>query len=336
MLKEELLNDFLAFGLKPSSAKSYSNIIYTIIKKMNINQDELKNPVEKWFSLDEFNKKFKGLKHSTLRNYLSGLIALMKVRGETETELYKKLSVDVVENNAFYIRLATSGSLSSLEKKMWVEPEKISEMYIKNIRPILAGFPLYTFSKKKPASHKEVQPSTLKDVQDAVISSIYFYPFSEVGKTPEFGILRNDAATLHFYNQGRKKSILKDLDNSKNYFVQAQSSGSIILNDYKTAKKHGQQVSPLPDELFLILKAWSAFLELKNNEPLFNGVSKIDITSILQKITKRYLDKPISSQMLRKIFLTSVFGESKKEEEKLASSMGHTTEMQQNLYTKDV
>ena len=335
MLKEELRNEFLEFGLKESSAKSYSNIIYTIIKKLDVNPSELKGKVSDWFTLEKFNNKFKGLKHSTSRNYISAVVALMKVRDEVDTKLYKELSIDVVEHNSFYQKLATSGKLSEMEQRLWVEPEKLGEVYSKNLKPMLSGYPLNSFSKKKPLSFNEVQSVTVKHVMDAVITSIYLYPFADPKKV--MGILRNDVGSLHFYNQGRKKTPPgKDIDEKKNYYIQTSGGGYILLNDYKTSKTHGSSKIPISDEVNSILKAWSAFMELENQELLFDGVSKTDITTILQKVTKKYTGKAIGSQMIRKIFLTGLYGEDKKEQERIAKSMGHSTEMQQDLYVKDV
>ena len=65
---------------------------------------------------------------------------------------------------------------------------------------------------------------------DAVITSIYLYPFADPKNV--MGILRNDVGSLHFYNQGRKKTLGKDIDEKKNYYIQTSGGGYILLNDY--------------------------------------------------------------------------------------------------------
>ena len=335
MFKEELKQKFLEFGLKESSSKSYSNIIFTIIKKLNVNPVKLKEKVESWFIVEDFNESFKNLKKTTIRNYISSVIALMKVNNEVDSDLYKKLSIDVEEFNSFYQRMSTSGNLSEIEKKLWVDSNVLENMYNQHIKPMIAGYPLYAFSKKqKKITFIDVQPQTLKQTYEYVIVSIYLYPFVDPNKT--IGVLRNDVGTLHFYKQGRKKDISKFLELDKNYYVQGQYESRFILNVYKTDKTHGQAIIILPEELHIILKAWSIFMQLKDSEIVFESISKTDITSILQKYTKKYTGKNLGSQMLRKIFLTSTFKDEKEDSLRLANSMGHSTSIQQDIYVKNI
>jgi hypothetical protein len=69
-------------------------------------------------------------------------------------------------------------------------------------------------------------------------------------------------------------------------------------------------------------------LLVKQNGKSFNQVN--DITRLLNKI----FNSNVSVNMLRTIFITSKYGDMKKEQQSDANAMGHSVNMQQNVYNK--
>jgi hypothetical protein len=128
-----------------------------------------------------------------------------------------------------------------------------------------------------------------------------------------------------------------ELSNEKNYL--SRSTNEFIFNSYKTSKKYKQQIEKINPDTVDILRIYLKFHpHLKNGkipkphtEVKFlvyrdgEGVSQINaITRILNSV----LGVGIASSKLRHIYLTSKYGDTKKEQEKDAKAMGHSIEQQ--------
>jgi hypothetical protein len=116
-------------------------------------------------------------------------------------------------------------------------------------------------------------------------------------------------------------------DKTKNYLDTKKRQ--FIFNVYKTAKKDGQLIVNIPDELFNIIKIYLKHhpmkLEMKNDNVPFlmyfnkKPVKDNGITRILNKI----FDKKIGSSMLRHIYLSSKYGDILEEQKNDAKMMSH-------------
>jgi len=114
-----------------------------------------------------------------------------------------------------------------------------------------------------------------------------------------------------------------------------------VFQNFKTYKKEGKVVIPVPDALREILEVY-----LKNH-PLYKGkkssvpflvdsdgkpINKVNgITRLLHKALKA----DIGSSLLRHIFLTDKLGDSSREAVKIAGQMSHSVATQQNVYIKN-
>lgn len=119
----------------------------------------------------------------------------------------------------------------------------------------------------------------------------------------------------------------------------------MIFNKYKTAKKEGQKIIPLPEEFLPILSVYLKhhpllkgkkitkttplipFLVYHNGEPLDKVNS---ITRILNKVFGR----KVGSSMLRHIYLSSKYGDVQEAQKKDAEMMGHSTQQQKDYIKK--
>jgi hypothetical protein len=128
------------------------------------------------------------------------------------------------------------------------------------------------------------------------------------------------------------------MSKDKNYYDMATQK--FIFNKFKTAKSHGvQEVSiadnaPLQEVMALYIKLHPSkgkgemrFLVNADGSAL---ASVNSITRILNKV----FGKHIGSSMLRHIYITHKYGDTKKEMEKDAAAMGHTVAEQQGVYNK--
>ena len=103
------------------------------------------------------------------------------------------------------------------------------------------------------------------------------------------------------------------------------------MNDYKTSKKYKEKVINVPKDLEKILRMY-----MKKNgssENLF-PISRNAMSQALIKTSKKYLDKSISTTMIRKIVASELLGDVKKAEKELSNKMGTDIETIKSVYVK--
>jgi len=155
-------------------------------------------------------------------------------------------------------------------------------------------------------------------------------------------ILKNFILSLYLNLAPRRSSdytlmkIGPDEDESYNYLNLDKKE--LIFNQYKTKKSYGKQIidisnnKELLEDLDLYLKYRKSdndFLLIKSNGKPFNQTN--DMTKTLNQI----FDKKISTQMLRNIYLTSKYGNVKKDLKQDVSEMGTSMKCALNIYSKD-
>ena len=119
-----------------------------------------------------------------------------------------------------------------------------------------------------------------------------------------------------------------------NYLVQLKNNLQYIFNEYKTAKKYKENVIDIPKDLQKILRMYMRFYDYKVGDVIF-PLSKNGLTQLLTKYSMKYMNKKISSTMIRKSYLSSKYSDMKKEMEKDSKIMGHSVGTAQKVYVKD-
>ena len=64
-------------------------------------------------------------------------------------------------------------------------------------------------------------------------------------------------------------------------------------------------------------------------------LTRTELSKVLIKYSKKYMDKSISTTLLRKIYLSSKYGDMKKELEKDNKVMGHSKGVALDTYVKE-
>jgi hypothetical protein len=122
---------------------------------------------------------------------------------------------------------------------------------------------------------------------------------------------------------------LRNADATKDNFLKTEKRKPyFVFNTYKTSKKYKQQVIEIPPKLHKIMKRW---MELNSHEwllmntPQSNKISQTQLTNLLYS----FFEKPISTSMLRHIYLTDKYKDvpALAEMEKTAENMGHDLTM---------
>jgi hypothetical protein len=113
-----------------------------------------------------------------------------------------------------------------------------------------------------------------------------------------------------------------------------------IFNTYKTAKRYGQQIEKVPDELVSVLELYLKFHPLRKlaSYPLIVNSLGEELNPVngITRVLNRVFGKNLGSSMLRHIYLSDKYGSSgkKSEMEEDAEKMAHSVGVQQGIYVK--
>tara|TARA_R100001198_G_C5232069_1_gene210949 strand:- start:988 stop:1947 length:960 start_codon:yes stop_codon:yes gene_type:complete len=310
---------------KSKIKKARPNIADSSLKIYVSNLEKLK----KLFDTDSYTflkdipavkEKLDNLSDNTKRNYYNAIIIyLMAVGDDTkkDKEILKEYNDMRDDLNKKYEDQQATGKISDKQKDNFVEMSEVENMIKEMEDEIKKG----KLKKKDTLTGKEHNL-----VEAYVLFSIYT-------RLP----MRNDVAGMEAITK-REYNKLNDTDKkAKNYLVINKNNMFMVLNKYKTAKKYEENKIDIPKDLEKILRFW---IRVNGMGILFKSstgkeLSRNALSQLLIKNTKKYMGKSISTTMLRKIYLSSKYGDVKKEMEKDAKVMGHDTDTAQKIYIKE-
>lgn len=142
--------------------------------------------------------------------------------------------------------------------------------------------------------------------------------------------LRNDLQEIHLtFHKSDLKQPLNVL------YIPKKGKSILSLKEYKTSKTNGSIIINLDEDITNDIK-----LLIKNNinrKFLFcnlnnEALSSSSFTHKLNRIFKKKFDIPISSTILRKIYLTGKYGDVMEEFHKDNKLMGHSSQVAQKIY----
>ena len=301
--------------LKTNSVKQYVANLNKLQKIFETdNYDFLKNP-------EEVMEKISELNYLSQRNILNAVVVLLSAlnhdgKQDDLLEEYGKLRD---ERNSMYIEQNKGGEISSKQAPNFTTTEEIFKMINQmadDLKPI----------KKK--NKDQITKKEMALLQAYVLFNIY-------ARMPFRNDLGNGAEAI---NQAAYKKLSEE-DKKDNNFLVVPSKGNLywVMNKYKTSKKYEQLDLPIEDPV--LRKILRYYLKINGMGVLFKtstgkAVSKGELSKILIKYSKQYLNKSISSTLLRKIYLSSKYSNVKDEMEKDAKMMGNSVATQQAVYVK--
>jgi len=264
-----------------------------ILRKLNNNK-----PLQNIIFLKDSNKIIEEIKHyktTTQRNILITIVSALKVL-QKPTE-YKKY-YDLMINKTKEINSLPKNEKTETQAKNWMEWTDI--------------LTIYNNLKSKLKFSKIISEDQFINLFNYFILSLYvLIPPRRNKDYLLMKITNNDTSNIN-YNY---------LDLKKKQF---------IFNVFKTSKKDGQLIINIPEDLFIIIKLYIKYHQLKHllkkeNISLlvkYNGESyKLEnsITRILNKI----FNKKIGASMIRHIYLSSKYKNIIKEQEQDSKNMSH-------------
>ena len=295
-------------GLTDSSINLY------IKNLQRLNDDKPLNNFNFLKNVDETLKKLNNYKETTKRAYLVSIVSALKTddKNKTSQNLYKKYR-ELMENKNKELREEGSkNEKTETQEKNWMDQDEITNIYNE----------LNNKVSKIKSNKKDITEREFNLLLNHLVLSLY----------QDIPPRRNDYLNMRLV--GKEPN-----DESYNYLV-LDDKPRFIYNVFKTAKKEGQVIQDVPENL---LKKIKLYLKYRNdisklnknlNVPFlvhFNGdiigKHKNDITRILNKI---FHPKKISSSMLRHIYLSGKYGDTLNEMKNDSKLMSHSLGMQKD------
>ncbi len=149
---------------------------------------------------------------------------------------------------------------------------------------------------------------------------------------------RNDLAGMKISNK-RDFNKLTTEDKEKNNYLVLERNGKkmfFCMNDYKTSRKYSEKCIELPAELRKVMRFYLQFtqndylLTRNDGEPMTRNA----ISQALSKTFIKRLGRSVSTNLIRKIYLSEKYSAVKDEMAKDAEVMGHSVATQQKIYVK--
>ncbi len=279
------------------------------------------NKLQKIFEKDDFGflKDFDKVKEklsekhfTTQRNYYNSIIILLMALGK-DKELIEKYNNIRDELNAKYLENQSSGVISEKQKNSFISIEEL-RAFIEMIRKDL-NIPKL---KKKDT----ISPTENKLLMAYTILSILI-------ENP----MRNDLSNMKIIGKKGYNSLSDKEKKDDNYLVIEKGSLMFILNDYKTSKKYLEKKIKISKPLEKIIRMYMRINKLGVGDTLF-PLSRNSISQLLIKTSKKYINKNISTTIIRKIVASDLLKDVKEIEKKLSNKMGTDIETIKDVYVK--
>ena len=301
-------------NVKPNTVKQYEVNLKKLQKLYDTdNYDFLSKP-------DNVMDKIKDLHYLSQRNILNAIVVLLMALNHDEK--YDDLLITYGdlrdELNDKYSDEQKSGIISDKQSKNFTDIESVYKMIndmAEDLKPI----------KKK--SKDEITKKEMQLLQAYTLFNIY-------SRMP----MRNDVAGMSAINQAAYKK-LSDQEKKDNNYLIVPSKGNLyfVLNQYKTSKKYKELDLPIEDKnlrkilrYYLKMNGMGILFKTSTGKPL----TRTELSKVLLKYSNKYMGKSISTTLLRKIYLSSKYGDMKKELEKDNKVMGHSKAVALDTYVK--
>ncbi len=300
--------------LKTNTIKQYVNNLNKLKKMYDTDDyDFLDKP-------DDVMDKLSNLHYLSQRNMLNSIIVLLSALNHDERydDLMEEYGKKRDELNDKYSDEQKSGIISDKQSKNFATIEDVFEMINK------MSDDLKSIKKK---NKDDITKKENQLLQAFTLFNIYArMPF------------RNDVAGMQAINQSAYKK-LSDTDKKENNYLVVPSKGNLyfVLNKYKTSKKYEELNLPIEDKAlrkilryYLKMNGMGILFKTSTGKPL----TRIELSKTLIKYSQKYMNKSISTTLLRKIYLSSKYGKVKDEMEADAKMMGNSVAVQQSVYVK--
>jgi hypothetical protein len=314
-------------GVRDSSLSLYKRHLNKLA--MDITGKEYENQKFLKTKVDEIVKYLNDKTNSVRRNFAASImVALSPTQKNSPTDEYRKAyevyAKLLTEGQANYMNSKKDNKMNSKEEENWMDFNEVVSLRDNLLKRLKReGISLTT---------KDISKSNFDLLQQYLVLSLYTM------LPPR----RNEYATMKVIN----KKQYTELDNTElknnNYLVNLSKVNKLFSYGSESVKSKIEGVHTtvnVPKDLNTVLNLWLHFNQSENllvTQQGGLGLTKNQLTLLLNRIFK---PKMVSTSMLRKIYLTNIFGdegERNSKKEKIAEQMNNSVGVQQQIYVKDI
>ena len=170
-----------------------------------------------------------------------------------------------------------------------------------------------------------------KDIKGSPQLHMVYVMFSILSRHP----LRNDLAGMIYLTQKAYSKLTDEQKVERNYLVSTEGGFILLDADHKTSKTHGTIKIPIDKdtELAKILRTYLRVMKYKGGMDIF-PITANYMSQLLIKTSHKYIDKNISSTMIRKIVSSEKFLGAKEDQIEHANQLGHSVQTENQIYVK--
>ena len=304
-------------NLTETIKKSRPNIKDSTIKMYVGNLNKIKKIFEsddfKFLkNIDDVKEKLSEKHYTTQRNYYNSIIILLMAL-DSDKELIDEYNKIRDELNALYTANQKDGVISAKQKEAFISIDELKD-FIDKIR---IDLDITKLKKKDTATEKEKKLLMVYTILSILIENP----------------MRNDLSQMKIIGKKGYNGLTDTEKRDTNYLVMEKSSLMFLLNDYKTSKKYLEKTIKISKPLEKIIRMYMRINKLKNGDVLF-PISRNGISQLLIKTSKKYIQKSISTTMIRKIVASDLLKDVKAMEKKLSNKMGTDIDTIKDVYVK--
>lgn len=302
------------------------NVKDTTIRMYSTNLNKLRRLMDKedytfLGDIEEVKDKLTTLHYTTQRNYYNSIIVfLMAISKENDkyNELIETYN-DIRDSlNKKYEDENATGVISDKQKNNFVKLEEVNKMINDMENDI-----------KQNKLKKKGDKLTPKEKQLIML----YILFNIYTRLP----MRNDVAGMEAISRREYNKLSEEDKKERNYLLVDKNRMQFVVNQFKTSAKYKELDIDIPKDLEKYLRLW---LRINGPGVLFKSTTDKPLTrnalsQLLIKTTKKYLNKSISTTMLRKIVLSDKFADVKKEMEDMSEITGHSVDTMNKIYVKE-
>ena len=294
---------------RPTLKDNSINAYVTVLRKLN--GDEEVCSLDFLAKKENIMEQIKDFKLTTKRNYLTGILVVLKAYKANQKLIdFYKNQINV--QNEEYNNIMAKNNKSEKQEKNWLELKELDTIF-KSLEKKVKGLDL--------KNRIEITTADLFLIQDYVVAGLYTL----------LPPVRLDFSPMAVVGAKHK------LDDNINYLINVSRTKKYFkINQYKNIETHGVQYFQAPKKLNSVLNIWlkynnSGTLLLNNRKEALssNGLGKL-ITKVFAPT-----EKNVTINLLRSIYISEkVDIDAVKKNKNIADDMMHTVNTQQKIYYK--
>lgn len=279
-------------NLSEGSLRTYTSIIKNLSKQMKQEMTSPKDVIKHYKAILEH---LKDVAPKVRKTRLAALVVFISKAEENETAV-KAMRELMMDDKKEADEESKEQKLTDRQKEGWMDWAEVQEKYNALKKDVSSLW-------KKPSLDKR----EFQKLQTFVLLSL-------ITLIPPRRSLDWTAFKMREVNEEK--------DNHLSY---EKRKPIIIFNSYKTRKQNGVQKEAVPPTLHTILKQWHAINPHAHLLMNFGQTAPMNQTQLTQ-LLHTFFGKPVSTSLLRHIYLTSKYKDipALKEMERTAEAMGHS------------